>query len=58
MFGYIFYIFYCVYFKITAFNHPPFFYISHSSRLVTFNMTNLKLYISILLTAVNQYQKL
>jgi len=26
----------------TAFNHPPIFYISYSSRLVTFNMTNLE----------------
>jgi len=29
-------------FKNTAFNHPALFYISYSSRLVTFNMTNLE----------------
>jgi len=47
-------------FKNTAFNHPPLFYISHSSRLVTFNMSNLEYQIiqRILLIAVNQYQKL
>jgi len=29
-------------FKNTAFNHPSLFYISYSSRLVTFNVTNLE----------------
>jgi len=29
-------------FKNTAFNHPPLFYISYSSRRVTFNITNLE----------------
>jgi len=29
-------------FKNTAFNHPPLFYTSFSSRLVTFNITNLE----------------
>jgi len=29
-------------FKNTAFNHPKLFYISYSSRLVTFNITNIE----------------
>jgi len=29
-------------FKNTAFNHSPLFYISYSSKLVTFNITNLE----------------
>jgi len=38
---YIFYILLYI-FKNTAFNHPPLFYISYSSRLVTVNITNLE----------------
>ena len=38
---YIFYILLYI-FKTTAFNHPPLFYISYSSRLVTFNITNIE----------------
>jgi len=38
----IYFIFCCTYFKNTAFNHPPLFYISYPSWLVTFNITNLE----------------
>ena len=38
---YIFYILLYI-FKTTAFNHPALFYIPYSSRLITFNITNLE----------------
>jgi len=38
----VYFIFCWTYFKNTAFNHPPIFYTSYSSRLVTFNITNLE----------------
>ena len=41
IFCYIFYILLYIC-KNTAFNHPPLFYTSYSSRLVTFNITNLE----------------
>ena len=38
----MYFIFCWTYFKNTAFNHPSLFHISYSSRLVTFNITNLE----------------
>jgi len=45
--GYVYVFCYILYilftdFKNAAFNHPSLFYISYSSRLVTFNITNLE----------------
>jgi len=44
---YMYILLYILYFvvhhlKILPFNHPPLFYISYPSRLVTFNITNLE----------------